>query len=454
MLIAIATTSCSVSMCSGCRSSGSSKVSATTESSALPQSDPSQVNWKAPIDVAIGDARAGPWRMNESDFDYLDDPTVALREDGLIGVTWADNDRKDIFFQVYGSDGKPRLVSAINVSRSPRIFSWLPRMLVTSDDRVFVLWQEIVFSGGSHGGEVFFSHSSDGGRSFSDPNNLSNSIGGDGKGRLTKEHWDNGSLDLVRGEDGELFAAWTEYAGVLWFSRSTDGGRSFSAPSQVDGSSERPARGPSLATSHDGTLYLAWTVGEEASADIRFAILRRAATAFEPPRIVFKSQGHSDTPKIGIDDDGVVHLVCSESSTGPFGSSQVRYTRLTHANGSFEQPRIISAPDPTQSAASAPSLSLGAAGSVYVVWQHHADARKSARGLGFALSRDGGQTFTSPSLVPGISDANLGVNGSRQGKLMRLLAVNKAGTIAVVNSRFRKNERSRILLVVGQDVGR
>ncbi len=61
----------------------------------------------------------------------------------------------------------------VNISRSPRVISWLPRLAVspTELDEVFILWQEIVFSGGSHGGEIFFARSFDGGASFSEPLN-------------------------------------------------------------------------------------------------------------------------------------------------------------------------------------------------------------------------------------------------------------------------------------------
>ena len=93
--------------------------------------------------------------------------------------------------------------------------------MVAGDD-VYVLWQEIVFSGGSHGGAIFFARSRDRGATFDAPINLSNSRNGDGKARLTEKIWLNGSLDLARDDDGTLYAAWTEYDGPLWVSRSTD----------------------------------------------------------------------------------------------------------------------------------------------------------------------------------------------------------------------------------------
>lgn len=401
--------------------------------------------WAEPIELALGPAYAGPWRMNESEFRYVDDPSVALAADGSAAVAWVDNERKDVLLQVLEPNGRPRLASASNVSRTPAVFSWLPRIVVDTEGRLFALWQEIVFSGGSHGGEIFFARSEDGGNSFTPPSNLSRSVGGDGKGRLTKEHWDNGSLDLIRGAEQALFAAWTEYDGALWFNRSTDGGRSFSDPLRVAGTAGQPARGPALAARGE-LVYLAWTVGEDAAADIRLAISRDRGRTFDAPRVVTETAGRGDAPQIAIDDANVLHLVHAESEVDRAGVSRVRYLRLKPTSPGFEQPRTIS----QQQGASFPSLSLGPPAHVYVVWQHHPVEEEPARGLSFVASRDGGQTFSAPSLLEGTSDPALGANGSRQGKLMRLLAANHSGALAVVSSNFREGERSRIRLLRGQ----
>ena len=68
--------------------------------------------------------------MNESGFDYVDDPTVAIDPRGFVGVARVDQSRQDIFFQIYEPDGRTRFEEPVNVSRSPRIFSRLPRMTV------------------------------------------------------------------------------------------------------------------------------------------------------------------------------------------------------------------------------------------------------------------------------------------------------------------------------------
>ena len=422
------------------------------------QAGASGVTWEEKIKVASGGAYRGPWRMNESEFRFVDDPTVAINDQGFVGVAWADQSRHDIFFQIYEPGGKRRFEEPVNVSGSPRVFSWLPKMVIANGNArgVYILWQEIVFSGGTHGGEVFFARSTDGGKSFGETLNLSNSIAGDGKGRLTRRRWHNGSLDLAMGPEGDLYTAWTEYEGNLWFSRSADGGETFSPPLRVAGGHDAgPARGPSLAVDAEDTIYLAWTVGEDKAADIRFAKSVDHGRTFGEPRIVFESSGHSDAPKIAVDGKGTVHLVYAESPAGPFERYHIRYTHLTDGGRMLEEPKKISSPQTEQfESVSFPALSLDGEDNIFVIWELFPSLINYPRGLGLTYSSDGGRTFAAPSVIPGSVDPALGTNGSQQGLLMRKLAVNRAGTVAVVNSTFKRNQTSHIWLFRGQVAGR
>lgn len=115
----------------------------------------SDVVWQERIEIDAGRAFQGPWRMNASQFLYVDDPSVAFGPNGETGVVWVDNAQRDVLFQVLEADGSPRFAEAVNISRTPNVFSWLPRVVFGERNEVFVLWQEIVFAGGSHGGEHF-----------------------------------------------------------------------------------------------------------------------------------------------------------------------------------------------------------------------------------------------------------------------------------------------------------
>jgi hypothetical protein len=369
---------------------------------------------------------------------------------------------KDVFFQRYGPQGQPRLPGPVNVSRNPRTFSWLPRVAVTDDDpaAVFVLWQEIIFSGGSHGGDVLFARSSDGGSSFAQPLNLSDDVAGSGKGRLTPDRWHNGSLDLALGDGGALYTAWTDYEGSLWFRRSTDGGRSFSAPLLIvaPGDPAAPARGPAFALHGERTIYLAWSVGEQPAADIHVVRSTDGGATFTDAQVALRTPGLSDAPKLVAAPAGELHLVFTERSATQGADYHVAYSRLdepvgyfTEPGGAFTEPVNLSHPlSAGGRAASFPSIAAGPDGHLYVLWELFTEDNPQPTGLGYTLSTDHGRSWTEPAVVPGSLDPGEGINGSLQGRLMQKLAANDSARITVVNSIFRPDDRSFVRLVLGE----
>ncbi|HLL21384.1 MAG TPA: sialidase family protein, partial [Kofleriaceae bacterium] len=346
-------------------------------------------------------------------------------------VAWVDHRDKDVHFQRFDAAG-PR-GARINVSRTPDVFSWLPRIVLAGDD-VFVVWQEIVFSGGAHGGDIFFARSRDRGVTFAAPVNLSRSIGGDGKARYDEKRWHNGSLDLARSPSGALHVAWTDYDGALWYATAADA-ETFGAPVQVAGTRATPARAPALAAVED-TVYLAWTVGETDTADVSVMALRRGA--WSAPVVVATTATYSDAPKLDVDDTGTVHVVFAETSGGPFEPARVVYTRSTDGARTFAPLRTISTDD-----AGFPSLAIDGA-RVVVLWEPTRDPR----GVSGAQSHDRGAQFRAFD-VPHGRDADGGINGSHQVRLMRRLAV-RDGSIAIAMSALAHGTGSRVWLIRGR----
>jgi hypothetical protein len=414
----------------------------------------SAVSWGEWVVVASGGGYRGPWRMNDSVYEYVDDPSVAITAEGAVVVVFADQARQDVFVQVYEAEGGERFAEPVNVSRSAGIFSWLPRVASSpgEPDELHVLWQDIVFSGeGSHGGEIFYARSRDGGATFSEPQNLSNSPEGDGKGRLDRERWHNGSLDLVTGPEGAVWAAWTEFEGRLWCARRDDAGDALAPPVHVGGDEVEPARGPSLAVGSDGLVYLFWTVGEDPEADLRLAVSSDGGRTFDAPRPIFRRSGHADAPSAVVDGSGAVHLVFAEASGGPGGRSRVLYSRSDDAGASFAEPSDLSGwQGESFASVGFPALGLDERDGLYVVWETFPDLRRRPVGLGLTFSGDGGRTFASPAVVPGSDDPARGINGSQQGLLMRKLAVGPGGALAIVNSSFNPGVASHVWLLRGQ----
>lgn len=403
-----------------------------------------KVSWEPALEVAKGGGLKGPWQQHQSKFDYVDDPVVALLPDRAVAVAWVDQRARDVRFQIYERDGKPRFRTPVDVSKTPQIFSWLPRIVVDGRD-VGILWQEIVFSGGSHGGEMLFARSTDGGATFERAVNLSHSVPGDGKGRIDAKTWSNGSFDLVRDEAGTLHAAWTEYDGALRIASSKDRGATWSAPRQLAGTRERPARAPALAAGPRGLLYLAWTTGEDAAADIVVARAPDGRT-FGKPIIVERTPGYSDAPKLAVDGKGALHVAFADSAGGPADRYHVRYTRSRDGGRTFERTKQLSR---GTDSASYPSLAVDERGNPHLIWDVQPDPAQLPRGLAYASSTDGGSSFGPAVPIPGSADPDGGWNGSHQGRLMDRLDV-REGTIVVGMSALRPGHGSRVWLVRGR----
>lgn len=416
-------------------------VMAAACSSSSTQRD--RITWSSPVEVAQGGGERGPWQQNNSRYDYVDDPSVAIERDGDAVVAWVDHRHKDVFWQVFDAGGRKRLAEPVNVSASGSVFSWLPRVALSPQQpaHIYIVWQEIIFSGGSHGGDILFARSLDGGKTREAPHNLSSSIHGDGKGRIDEKRWHNGSLDLAVGDDGAIYVAWTSYEGELKLRRSRDGGVSFEDAVVVAPAGDKPARAPALAIGRD-TVYLAWTVGQDDGADVRIASSRDGHT-FGEPVIVESTPGYSDAPKLAVDARGTLHVAYADSGGDAFERAEVRYTRSRDGKR-FDPPRTLSQPR-SQQGASFPSLAVEA-DRVFVSWEHYPDDEDIPRGIGIAYSLDGGASFTRPAVVDGTTDR--GGNGSFEGRLMRKLAV-RDSTIVVVNSAMRHGESSRAWFVRG-----
>jgi len=375
------------------------------------------------VEVARGEAVRGEWKANDSDFRYVDDATVDLAGDGDVVVAWVDQAKRDVFVQRYGKTGQKRFAAAINVSKNGATFSWLPRVVVDRKDPndVAILWQEIIFSGGSHGGETLFARSTDGGRTFGAPVNLSNSAAGDGKGRLSEKEWHNGSHALVR-SGADLYATWTEYEGALWLRRSTDHGKTFAPALHVGGTKEAPARAPTLAVAGD-KVYLAWAVGENPKADLQLATSNDGGKTFSAPRALFANDARADAPRLAIDDKGAVHLVYAE-------------------NGAILYSKNFAAPRELGQGAHFPNLAIDNAGAIHVAWDHFTGDNAYATGLMLATSRDGGATFAAAQ--PVFSAPSKALYGSQQGLSIKLAA---RDGLAFVNSTFRRGDASWITLL-------
>ncbi len=178
-----------------------------------------------------------------------------------IYTTWMDDSSGnfDIFFSK-STDGGLTFTAPVNLSRDEQE-SGYPQIAV-SDNNVYVTWTNGV---GDRNHDVFVSKSTDGGLTFSQPLNISNSPGESGWPQIAA--------------DGNVYVSWVDNTPGdfdIDVTKSTDGGNSFESPVDVN-SGTHGSWYNSMSVSSN-TVYLAWQGIGNGSNDVMFS----KSTTFVP----------------------------------------------------------------------------------------------------------------------------------------------------------------------------
>jgi hypothetical protein len=207
--------------------------------------------------------------------------------------------------------------------------------------------------------------------------------------------------------DGRVFVAFARFKdekfnGQVFYSRSTDSGRSFAPPTPITTNAESQ-RFQALALDADGSLFAAWLDkrnrvpaaerGEKyVGAGLAFAWSRDQGATFSESRIAFDNT--CECCRIGVAFAGAGRPVVVFRNV--FDKTVRDHAVVTFADPQTPGPiRRVSVDDwktdvcPHQG----PTLAVGPDGSYHVAWFTNGAARK---GLFYASSSDRGQTFSEP----------------------------------------------------------
>ena len=208
---------------------------------------------------------------------------------------------------------------------------------------------------------------------------------------------------------GNLYVGWTEFTltkSVILFSRSTDGGVSWSKPSEISTHEGLPrddtgaVEGFTGAVGADGTLYVAWADGSE----IAFATSTDGGQNFSSSRAVLKTAPSyfalanvfraNGFPQIGIDPrsnrlfvswadyrNGDLDVFCSTSTDGGRQWSEAIRVNLDALHNGADQFFQWLAVDPVDGSAN------------LVFYDRRADPDNRKANFVLARSTDGGRTF-------------------------------------------------------------
>ncbi|NOS81679.1 MAG: hypothetical protein HOP32_08885 [Nitrospira sp.] len=179
---------------------------------------------------------------------------------------------------------------------------------------------------------------------------------------------------LTTGPDGTLYVAWRKVlpgeVRETVVARSTDGGKTFSAPVIVGhdkwvfpGCPHRPA---SIGTDRLGRLYVVWyTEGVDETPAVFLAYSDDRGETFSPKQKLNVSKGtFPDHPQMAVDPDGRLVIVWEEQS--PVRREIVMSLSLDRGQ-SFSAPQKLN-----EKKGQTPSLSINSVGLAALAWMEHA----------------------------------------------------------------------------------
>lgn len=313
-----------------------------------------------------------------------------------------------------------------------------PQMVIDRYDRIHLAWLNNIPSLNSK--ELVYSHSPDGGVSFSHPVPLSNvdtsgasypimvmdrfanllSAWIEDKALYTSNSWDGGQtfskgVAITQGglparlygkadENGLFYLVWEdEETGDVFMSKSSDSGHTFSTPENISensGHSETPWLG-----THGTDAYALWVDSTPGNRDI---FSRRISDKEAPITNISQAfSGISEGPLAGFDGTGNIHVVWEDDSSG---NREVIYAKSSDRGASFSEFHNLSN---TGAPSTKPQIDVSG-GAIRVTWIE--EVSPANKELYLATSHDSGLTFTPPvniSETTGISeDAVMGVDPS------------------------------------------
>lgn len=294
---------------------------------------------------------------------------MAVDASGSISIVWVDNGPGNyaLFFS-RSTDAGATFSTPLNLSNNPSTSALNPQIAVDSRGNVDVFWTD---SGGSFFApfsEVLFTHSADGGATFSTPFVL-DSLSGNPNHPVGMA-----PLGAVRDTSGNVNLLWSRavfngdwFEDDVRFARSTDGGSTFLSPVQISAGSGG-GRSAEMAIGQKGDVNVVFNTNPF------FPILPQSGVTDTLSRSVdggatFPSVWNSDScgeatgAQLGIDANDRIDVVygfftapkCATPTSG------IVFTQSSDGS-SFSSPQKIGG-------GIAPIMTVDANGNVYVVWR-------------------------------------------------------------------------------------
>ena len=330
---------------------------------------------------------------NNSSYSY--DENLTISSDGKIHAFWLDDG--EILYASSTDNGATFDPPELIVPSSLSYRYGYPRAAHTTN-AIHLSWTAY---DNARGAEIFYTSSTDGGNSFSNP-------------RLVSE--DDGlnsyASSITSDQNTRVGISWSNLENVganrTRFVISEDDGMSFSTPSSLPA---QQGLSPELLLT-TGALYATWTEGGAWTPEIYFASSTDVGGIFSAPINISQYPEKSWNGAIALDSAGALYIVWVEGAA--FEDRKILLTISVDGGQSFSTPVTLS--DPATDSF-CPSIVASSAGRFYITWSSSDDAYVTNRSYLIA-SDNGGMTYSPiqrlPMLTTDASCPSIAPNGTDQ----------------------------------------
>jgi BNR repeat-like domain len=300
-------------------------------------------------------------------------PALAVDSSGAFHLVWNDDTPGNTEIYYKKSTDGGATWSAGKRLTVTAGFSYHPRIGVDPLGNLHVVWDD----GGTTGyGEIYYTKSTDGGSTWSAAK------------RLT---WNSGSSERpVIGIDslGNLHVAWEDdtpgYPNYdIYYKKSTDYGVTWSAAKRLTWTSEGSIDSALTIDSSD-RLHLFWSEGPGSGGEIYYAKSTNAGATWSASRRLTWTSGGSAFPAIAMDSSGRFQLVWQEDLTTSY---EIYYKKSSDGGANWTTGKKITT---TSGSSFKPAVAADLLGALHVVWS---DDTPGHPDIYYRMSADGGTTW-------------------------------------------------------------
>ena len=262
--------------------------------------------------------------------------------------------------------------------------SFTPQVAVDGGGNIYAVWEDDNATN-SNNSNILLSRSTDGGVTFSTPTNVSKSPGLSFSPRIAVDT--SGGVNVVWVDN-------TPGHQTIFFSRSTDGGVNFSTPVNISNDPSDSAN-PQIAVDATGNISVVWE-NDTINLGVFYAHSTDGGVSFSSPLPLSTNTSGSYGPQLAVDANGNIFVVWEDDFST---RAHVSFSRSADKGATFSTPQLNLSKDSTGNS-TAPMIALDGGGNINVVW---VDDSPGYFAIFFTRSSDNGTTF---STAKGISNTS------------------------------------------------